>query len=121
MSRAFDNQPLQYNDFVRQSFARPQFIASKDLADTAVRTATGGDRETGVEFRLFMSQTNALHYAVYGSPYAIAAAELLCQKYSDGELKLGDQLDTEQFKADLDMPYNYFFILLALEDAWLGL
>jgi len=115
------NFPLNYNDFVRSAFMQPKYIASKECAESALKKSTGGDRETGVEFKLFLSPESHLNYVVYGSPYAIAAGEHLCLGVAENTIKLGDKLDLEQMKSELDMPYNYFYILLALEDAWISL
>jgi len=111
--------PLQYNGFVRSAFANPQYIFTNDDSNEHYQTGIGGDRETGVEFKLFLDSKNqSLQYKFYGSPYALAAAEYLCSRFDAKQLSLGDDLDLEILKSKLDMPYNYFFILIALEDAW---
>ena len=115
------SEPLQYNEFVRTAFASPKYIFTEEAVSTRIQ-AIGGDRETGVEFTLFLeAEKQLLNYKFYGSPYALAAAEYLCREFQLEKIKLGDRLDLELLKVELSMPYNYFFVLLALEDAWLAL
>ena len=111
---------LQYNEFVSTSFASPQFIFRTGAVEAEyISTSVGGDREKGVEFKLIYNQSNdSLFYKVYGNPYAVAAGELICTRFSKGKLIFGNDIDLEYIKESLDMPYNYFYILLALEDAW---
>jgi len=111
--------PLEYNEFVRLAFADPKHIARQGFAG---KQSKGGLRESGVEyFLIFDKENQLLKYKVYGSPYAIAAAEWLCERFNQQVLTFNDTLDLETIKSELAMPYNYFFILLALEDAWNGL
>jgi len=112
---------MHYNDFVTQSFANPEYVLQKQDVST-LKQSKGGQRDTGVEYTLFFDKAeNKIFYKCYGSPYAIAAAEGVSKRFANGELNLGDKFDLEALKDKLEMPYNYFFILIALEDAWLGL
>lgn len=118
---------MQYNQMVNKAFAQPKYVFAQEQdhvqgQGSAWRSAKGGARESGAKFSLYLNvEESLLKYRVYGNPYAIAAAEFLCQKFNAGQLSLGENLDTEAIKEQLEMPYAYFYILLALEDAWLGL
>jgi len=114
---------MQYNNFVQTSFSDPQYVAPHTVNADWVK-AEGGERSQGVYFQLFYTAETGveqLFYKVYGSPYAIAAVESVCQEVRDQTLKLGDALVLERIREKLDLPHANMYILLALEDAWLGL
>ena len=110
---------LQYNDFVNQAFSEPKFVLKPEFDTVSSIVSEAGERPRGVWFRLFFeSPTQKIYYKVYGSPYAIAAVEMLARKVAEKDLQLGTTLDLEVFRESLDMPYPYMNILLTLEDAW---
>ncbi len=113
---------LEYNTLVENAFMHPQFVLPNELDLETLKQSQAGARPHGVWFALYYdSETKKLYYKVYGSPYAIAAVENLARQVAHDNLRLGQALDVENLRQQLDMPYPYMNVLIILEDAWLGL
>lgn len=115
---------LQYNSLVDEAFLNPQYVFNGEVSGKNLNliTAEAGERPRGVWFKLFFNpDTRRVYYKVYGSPYAIAAAEWLAAALAEGRLSLGTNFDAETLRVILDMPYPYLHILITLQDAWLEL
>ena len=100
----------------------PQFVLPANISLDSLKQGQAGARPHGVWFALYFDESqNKLFYKVYGSPYAIAAAETIARQVAKGSLDLNKDLDTETLRQALEMPYPYMNILIKLEDAWLDL
>ncbi len=100
----------------------PQFVLPANISLDSLKQGQAGARPHGVWFALYFDESqNKLFYKVYGSPYAIAAAETIARQVANGSLDLNKDLDTETLRQALEMPYPYMNILIKLEDAWLDL
>jgi len=116
------NTMLQYNQCVVDAFSDPKYVLVINEVNADSIVSEAGERERGVWFKLvFDTGSRLLYYKVYGSPYAIAAVELLANQVATGSIDAGVELDLESLRAKLDMPYPYMHILLTLEDAWQGI
>jgi len=116
------NTMLEYNQRVMDAFSDPQYVLDTNKVKVNCHESEAGERERGVWFKLvFDVDAHLLYYKVYGSPYAIAAVELLARQVATGNMKIGDTLQLESIREQLDMPYPYMHILITLEDAWRGI
>jgi NifU-like protein involved in Fe-S cluster formation len=114
---------MMYNERVELCFFSPKHVGVIDLSLPLSVHYRGGEVGRGDVFDLYL-QCDKLgtvlkaSFKAYGSPYLLAAAELVCQRLEGDNIRNHPKVDYNFLVKELDIPKTRYPVALRIEDGY---
>lgn len=114
---------MMYNETVESCFFAPHHVGSLDLAEPLTEHYRSGLPGKGDLFDLYLLCNEEglvlkANFKAYGSPYLIAAVELICRRLEGSRVSEHPQLDHAWLVNTLDLPKIRYPVAIQVEDAY---
>lgn len=112
-----------YNELVASCFFAPNHVGVVDLTQPLSAHFRGGEVGRGdiFDFYLLCDNTGLVLKAcfkAYGSPYLVAAAELICQQLEGSKIDEHPQFNYSWLVQQLEIPKTRYPVALQIEDGY---
>ncbi|KTD16453.1 iron-sulfur cluster assembly scaffold protein [Legionella jordanis] len=114
---------MMYNKLVEANFFSPKHVGVLDLSKPLSAHSRTGENGRGDVLDLYLlcdSRGVVLKacFKAYGSPYLVAAAELICQRLEGDNIEGHPQLDYLWLVEELEIPRTRYPVALQTEDGY---
>ncbi|KTC84177.1 iron-sulfur cluster assembly scaffold protein [Legionella brunensis] len=114
---------MMYNELVELCFFEPKHVGVVDLSEPFSVHYRGGEAGRGDVFDFYLLCNEQGHilkarFKAYGSPYLVAAAELICQRLEGSNINDHPQCDYSWLVEQLEIPRTRYPVALQIEDGY---